>query len=409
MAENADISRYIPWRKRDIVEMLIKEAGSSDNFSRVDFKNLCEMLENILHFEFRKDLETLKDVYFPVNPDLSTLEDYSEEEISKSDEILLATLRKVLNDANYDKVSREQIQEAYSSSALTGVTVKVDEEDYRFVEIYARGSRMDRIRRSSFFGLIKKDLDHKILERVLIIAKMKDGTVSPIPRGKTIIKLFKDVPLEDLELLYPDSRVIMSLRDKLFLAVPAVAGGIPLLISKVVPALIVVFLVISAWFGYKGTLEENQLKQAVAALSALGALGGYLFKQFSKYKTRKIQFQKELSDNLYFRNLVNNAGVFYSLIDSAEEEEFKEAILAYFFISRSEKPLSMDELDRSVERWFLEVHRHKLDFECPDALDKLRRFGLLAGTDESGLNVLPYEKALENLDNRWDNYFTYNK
>ena len=36
---------------------------------------------------------------------------------------------------------------------------------------------------------------------------------------------------------------------------------------------------------------------------------------------------KALSDNLYFKNLDNNAGVFHHLIDAAEEEEVKEAIV----------------------------------------------------------------------------------
>jgi Protein of unknown function (DUF3754) len=43
------------------------------------------------------------------------------------------------------------------------------------------------------------------------------------------------------------------------------------------------------------------------------ALGGYLVRQFTKFKNRKIQFMKALSENLYFRNLDNDAGVFHHL------------------------------------------------------------------------------------------------
>ena len=38
-----------------------------------------------------------------------------------------------------------------------------------------------------------------------------------------------------------------------------------------------------------------------------------------------------LSDSLYFKNLGNNSGAFYSLLNSSEEEVFKETILAYSF------------------------------------------------------------------------------
>jgi hypothetical protein len=42
-------------------------------------------------------------------------------------------------------------------------------------------------------------------------------------------------------------------------------------------------------------------------------------------------FMKTLGDNLYFKNLDNNAGVFFHIIAEAEEEEFKEALLGYLF------------------------------------------------------------------------------
>ena len=64
----------------------------------------------------------------------------------------------------------------------------------------------------------------------------------------TILERLKDVPLKDLEILFPNSKIVMSLKDKLLLEIPAVAGGVPLLATKVIPALVVAFLVISAYF-----------------------------------------------------------------------------------------------------------------------------------------------------------------
>jgi hypothetical protein len=65
--------------------------------------------------------------------------------------------------------------------------------------------------------------------------------------------------------------------------------------------------------------------QLVALGAALAAFGGYLVRQFTKFKNRKIQFMKALSENLYFRNLDNDVGVFHHLLDAAEEEEVKES------------------------------------------------------------------------------------
>ena len=155
-------------------------------------------------------------------------------------------------------------------------------------------------------------------------------------------------------------------------------------------------------------VEKNDLKQAVAVFAAFGALGGFLFKQWNKYKTKKIQFQKEISDNLYFRNLVNNSGVFFSLIGSAEEEECKEAFLAYCFLLTEGQGLTEQELDRKIETWLKEEYGCTIDFECSGALEKLDRLGILVRKDNNILKAARMDETLRILDERWDNSFTYN-
>jgi len=402
-------TRYIPFRKKDIINMIIAKNKSDFLLEESSLYDFCQMVESILHFEFHKELEELKDIYHPINPDLTANEELPEEDIREVNTQLLKTLRKVLNDANYDVISREEIEKAYENSALIGVSVNIDLSAYDFVEIYTRGHRNDVFTVKKLFGLKKIQVEHRILERVLLIARLKSEENTLLKPKTTIIKLFKDVPFEDLEILFPNSKVVMSMKDKLMLAVPAIAAGVPLLLTKVVPALIVAFVIISTYFGVKGTIEEDQMKQAVAVLSALGALGGFIFKQISKYKSKRFLFQKELSDNLYFRNLVNNAGVFYSLIDSAEEEEFKEAVLAYFFLLGSPENLDENQLDKKIEQWFEQEHHCTLDFECSDALEKLKKFKLLQNEKSKTLKVIPLDEALATLDYRWDNYFSYNR
>jgi len=405
----SDRARFIPFRKKDIITMIISDNSFKNESDRKSFSQLCEMMESIFHFEFYKELKTLKDVYFPINPDLESHHKSSEEEINNANDQLLITLQKVLNDANYDKISKKEIEKAYENSALVGISVNIDLTDYDFVEIYTRGRRTDKFTVKKLFGLKKTEIEHVILERVLLVARLKNTEDdSLISSDSTIIKLFKDVPLEDLEILFPNSKVVMSLKDKLMIAVPAIAAGVPLLVTKVIPALIVAFIIISAYFGVKGSIEENQLKQTIAVLSALGALAGFIFKQISKYKSKKFHFQKELSDNLYFRNLVNNAGVFYSLIDSAEEEEFKEAILAYYFLYKTKSKLNEDTLDKEIELWLEDKYECDIDFECSDALAKLKRLKLLETDADNYLKIIDLTESLKRLDYRWDNYFKYN-
>ena len=91
-------------------------------------------------------------------------------------------------------------------------------------------------------------------------------------------------------------------------------------------------LLLGFWLGVRREPVQLNQGQLVALGAALAAFGGFLVRQFTKFKNRKIQFMKSLSENLYFRNLDNDAGVFHHLLDAAEEEEVKEAVLAYHFL-----------------------------------------------------------------------------
>lgn len=115
-----------------------------------------------------------------------------------------------------------------------------------------------------------------------------------------------------------------------------------------------------------------------------------------------------LSDSLYFKNLGNNSGAFYSLLNGLEEEMYKETILAYTFLNRSENPLTSEELDTQIESWFITKLKTELDFNVKNALLKLKTIGLAYEIHEKW-EVLPLEKALIRIDELWDGIFDYNQ
>ena len=134
------------------------------------------------------------------------------------------------------------------------------------------------------------------------------------------------------------------------------------------------------------------------------AIGGYLWRQFSNFRNRKIQFLKLLADNLYFKKLDTNAGVFHRLIDAAEEEECKQVLLAYHFLLAARVPMAGPELDRRVEAWFRDKWNCGLDFDFHDAVKKLLRLGL-AEKDDGGFRAVPLDEAQRRLDRLWDDAF----
>src|SRR3974390_3765276 len=85
------------------------------------------------------------------------------------------------------------------------------------------------------------------------------------------------------------------------------------------------------------------MKAALAALMGIVALGGFAVRQWLKYQHQTLKYHMELTENIYFRNVNNNAGIFDYLIGTAEDQETKEAMLAYHFIRTAQPAPTADE------------------------------------------------------------------
>ena len=146
--------------------------------------------------------------------------------------------------------------------------------------------------------------------------------------GAVLFKYFRHIARGDLEALFPNVRVVMSLCDQLTLGVPALVGGVPILI-KLASTLTVLFVVAGFYLGLIGTLRDNDTEQALAAICGLFALGAFVLRQWGNFHRQSLIHQKQLTDNIYYRNVNNNSGIFTYLIGEAEDQDWKEALLAY--------------------------------------------------------------------------------
>src|SRR4029078_11899854 len=169
----------------------------------------------------------------------------------------------------------------------------------------------------------------------------------------------------------------MGFRDRLMLGVPALIGGVPILL-KLASTLTVLFLVASFYLGLSNAVRDEEMAGALAAVSGLVALGGFMVTQWVKFQRQSLLHQKILSDNIYYRNVNNNAGIFDYIIGAAEDQECKEPFLAYSFLLTPGDGPTDDELDRRIEDWLRLTFKADVDFECGDALTKLDRLGLFA-------------------------------
>lgn len=411
------VQRFIPLRQSDLVELLVDDGRLPPGDKKV-FRALVEMLDAMFHFEFRSRLEELKDSYAPFrhDPDTRTIHDHSDEELAETRRRLIAGLEELMEDANFERIAIDEIHQAFEEESLLSVKVEVDFDDLDDVLVYYRGVNVREEQVESWGGLRKRTVTFTNYDKVLLFVTFKGEAhfgvrethtdALPFDPGTTVIKLFQDVPRADIEMLFPNTDVRMRRIDKFLIGVPAVISGIIIGVTRLATTVGLLLLLVGFWLGLRDEPVELDQSTLLALGAGLGTLGSYLIRQFTKFKARKMEFMKTLADNLYFRNLDNDAGVFFNLIDAAEEEELKEALLGWYFLRAADGPCSREELDAAVEAWFAEELDIRFDFEVCDGVNDLRRLELIEG-EEDALTAVAADEALRRLDARWDRFFEH--
>ena len=405
---------FIPFKASDVIEMCLEDGRSRLSAThRGAFRSLAQMLSSVFHFEFHHQIEKLKAAYAPFDPDADTrpLHPLTDEGIVESRKELFGGLTHVLEKANYHRLTREELEKALADSSLFKIRLDVDFDDFEDVVFFARGERQQEETVKKLFK--KETVQFDLYERVAVYVRFKeqayfdglDRKNLEFTPGSTVLKLFRNVPKADLEILFPNVQVKMRGIDKLLIGIPAAIGGIAMLVTKLLSVIMLVIGMFLFWLGM-GKEPVIDAKTLIAAGAAVATAGGYVLKQVGNFKNRKIRFLKALTDQLYFKNLDNNAGVLYNLVSGAEDEELKEAILAYYFMMNHGVPLTAEALDRQIEDWFEKKWDWRLDFDVEDALGKLQRLDL-AHEDNGSWTVVSLAQVNQTLDALWDGYFDF--
>jgi hypothetical protein len=410
--------RVIPQRKSDIIDGLVAE-GRLDEAGRAGLRQFARMLGAIFHYQYFEELDRLREVYFHFDPELDPRARGPLTDPEAAYRSLREEFVRVLTEANFIEIPHDEITRAFAERALVRVKIKAPVEDYRDVRMFRRGHHSETLEIPVWLGLRRRPLEVVVYDDVvLMVATWPDGMKpadkskaldrlrrgrQKIRSGAVLFKYFRHIARADLEALFPNVRVVMSLFDHLSLGVPAVVGGIPILI-KLASTMTVLFLVAGSWLGLSGTLGDNDTEKALAALSGLFALGAFMLRQWGNFHRQSLIHQKQLTDNIYFRNVNNNSGIFNYLIGEAEEQEWKEALLAYYGLLTAAAPLTREALDARIGELLARAFGVSVDFEIDNALARLKRLELLNETD-GRFSVTRLADALTQLDKEWAAFF----
>lgn len=395
---------YIPARQAELVAALAAEAGGR-------FADFAKLTAALLHYEAYEALEALKTLYAPLDPDTPAAAVDNDAALDAFE----AALTKALVRANFAEI--ETGDEQRGRTKLTAdLNLVASNDGIKRIRYFARGVHREPVTIRNLFGLLRKSVDADIVEDVVVFVAFKDdneiarrerkafervrGGMRP---GAVIVKHFRHVARAELITLHPGARPTMKRTDQLMLGVPAVALGVPVLV-QLSAAIPVLFAVVAAYLGAQGVIDGDRLKQAIASMSALVAVGGFVLRQKMKFERQSLYYQKQLAETVYFRNVANNAGVLDALVGAGEEQDAKEALLAYWALLMAGKPLAKQELDKAAEDFLKRKFALDVDFEIGDAIAKLERLGIVAREGEA-LRALPIDQAFDRLDAAWDDFF----
>jgi hypothetical protein len=407
--------RFIPLRKSDIVGGLVAE-GRLDDAQQAGFRQFARMLGAIFHFQYFEELDRLREAYFCFDPEVDPKACGSANDLEAAYRRLSDEFVRVLTEANFIEIAHDEITRAFAEHALVRVKIKAPVEDYRDVRMFRRGHHKETIDIPAWFGWRRRPLEVEVYDDVIMMVATKPGGVTPAePRkallsgrrgqqkirgGAVLFKYFRHIARGDLEALFPNVRVVMSLFDQFALGVPALVGGVPILL-KLASTMTVLFVVAGFYLGLNGTMRDNDTEQALAALSGLFALGAFVLRQWGNFHRQSLIHQKQLTDNIYYRNVNNNSGIFNYIIGEAEEQDWKEALLAYYGLLIAAAPLARGALGARLEKLLAQAFGVSVAFEVDGALARLKRLDLLIETDGC-FSALPLPEALTRLDKDWD-------
>lgn len=383
---------FIPLGQRELVEILADDPGWQPE-ERSYFLRGCQLFQSLLEGEFHQRRQELENLYQPFDPDsllVTRSQPYGEARDQLAERFFTLCDETLLR-ANYQRLSHAEIVAVMNEASAWGVRLKVDFSIFRQLRVYARGDvitkRQLRTWRTRYRVV---DVDVPIYQRLMVLFRLKpQHRLGDAEADHSIyLRLFKNVPKQDVDMLLPGTQFRMTWVDHGKVALPTLSG-IAVLANKILKGALLLSLATPA----------DQL----AATGFVGASMGYGVKSVLGYMRTKAKYQLSLTRSLYYQTLDSNAGVLLHLVSEGEKQDFREAVLAYFLLRQYGKEQGLDakELDRHAEQLLREWLRFEMNFEVEDGLAKLARYGCAKCDSANRWHALPPQQLVPQLQRQW--------
>ena len=232
------------------------------------------------------------------------------------------------------------------------------------------------------------ELQEPTFKEVVILYRMAKPTEGCKPgpggAGALVLKSFRDIPMADMEMIFPEINIRVRFRDMLINV-----------------SLAVVALVTFAWTLLTGVEWTKEIITLITVLfGKVAQSAAALMAAQTRYAGAMARAIQSKSDN-------SQVGMLMHLMASMEDQECKEMILAFCVLSWNGKSMTLKEIDTKCETLLWKRFGLRVDFDVEGAVVKLLRDGLVEQRAGVLYTATPLPQALQRLDTKWDNLFTY--
>ncbi|MCB1520178.1 MAG: DUF3754 domain-containing protein [Hyphomicrobiaceae bacterium] len=374
-------------------------------------------LDHWRHQQHLANILDLEQAYEPFSPDTDLLltRKFTEDERRAMQRRVVDEVAALLEQANYRRIMPTDIDVILTKESHYGLDLQVDFDAFEEVLICYRGASTKRDSKRTLRKFLSKvEFDVPIYQRLFLLFKLKpfDVRVREVMASEKLslkearkivtrrramlpaevrddniyMKLFKNIPRTDIEMVFPNTVVKFRLMDKVKLGVTS-AGGLGMGVAGAAGKLALAF------------------SNPITAAGAVASLGAVAVRQFMSFMNQKQKYMVVMAQNLYFHSMADNRSAMIKIADRAAEEDVKEEMLLYTILAK--EPANRADLpiiDQAIEQYLQNEFGVCVDFDLEDALTRLIRDGIVDERPDGALVTLQPREAAQHLDSQWDTF-----
>ena len=406
--------KFLPVTRHALMDRLT-EPALWPNGDAAHARRFLRYLDYWRRHGYAAKLLDLEQIYEPFSPDsdLLSTRTFTPEERQVMLKRLVARMADLIEQSNFTRVDPNDFHIILTKDSHYGLDLQVDVDAFEEVLIFYRGATTvtERYRdiRKAYLGWREKKVP--VFQRLFIMFKLKPFETrvrevidkhkvsrreaeSQVKRLRRLLpgdvssdyvymKLFKNMPRSDVEMIFPNTKVRFRLFDKIKFGVTAGSGlgvGAVTTVSKIAIA-----------------------SNPYTLVMALAGLGGVAMRQASAFMNQRNRYMVVMARNLYFHSMADNRGVMTLLADRAAEEDIKEEMLLYGVLARQAYNVrDLKAIDHDIEQYLKQAFSIDVNFDVEDALRRLKQDGIVTELADGTLQVLPAQEAATHVDQLWD-------